>query len=87
LRHKTEKRLRWHEYENNITVLAVTNKKTATNITGEDGFKKEAWNGYKNKESVQIITRSRSDTKPNLLLRCDIYTQSCHKFCPKYIVT
>ena len=31
-------------------MLAVTNKKTATNITDKDSFKKGAWNGYKNKE-------------------------------------
>jgi len=43
-------------------MLAVTNKKTGTNVTDDDSFKKGAWNGYKNKESVQIIIRSRSDS-------------------------
>jgi hypothetical protein len=58
----TEKRLKVVEYENKIKMLAVTNKKTATNITDDDSFKKGAWNGYKNKESVQIISSSRSDS-------------------------
>ena len=60
-------------------MLAVTNKKTATNITDEDSFKKGAWNGYKNKQSVQIVTR-RSDSVSQIP-RCDVtYIQTLIHF-------
>jgi hypothetical protein len=62
-------------------MLAGTNKKSAKNITDEDSFKKGAWNGYKNKEnSVQMVTRSRSDCVSQIPRRNVTYKQTLIHF-------
>jgi hypothetical protein len=55
-------------------MLAMASKKIVTNVTDEDSLKKGSWNGYKNKESLQIITRRTNDSVSSVLPCEVIYT-------------